>query len=377
MREEKVIYFDLIGGASGDMLLAGLIGAGFQKTSLENLMRRLGFKQLGIRLKKIKVGHISANRLSYQEKNTKNLSFKEIRSLFRKAPISRWVSEKSMQTYDDLLRAEEAVHGHKHHTRFEHLGKPDAIIEIAGFWLALEELKINRGFCSIFPLSQTAPATIELLKNRKVCFVDWGYETVTPTAAVLLKNFSQNDMVLIPKTAGYAAGYNNSPEREDMLRVVTCQKPDIKEKILKLETNLDDINPQVFDYIMELLFKAGALDVYITPIIMKKSRPAFVLSVLLDKKDLVKIEKVIFRETTTYGLRYAEFSRDKLNYKFIEKKTSFGKVLFRTGHLDGSIFKQSPEYSHCKKIASKYNIPLIDVYKRLNASNAVLRGSGD
>ena len=129
------------------------------------------------------------------------------------------------------------------------------------------------------------------------------------------------------------------------------------------------MNPQLFDNLMDLLLAGGALDVYITPIIMKKSRPAHCLSVLLETKDLAFIEDMIFTHTTTFGLRYTEFKRDRLNYDFVRKKTPFGSMQFRRGWFNGKHTKEYPEYNDCKKAAAKYNIPLIEVYKRLSASN--------
>ena len=206
---------------------------------------------------------------------------------------------------------------------------------------------------------------MQLLKEKKVRMVDWGYESVTPTAAALLKGFPQAEIELTPLVTGYGAGSLSSAARADLTRVILGQMVSAKEEILKAEVNLDDINPQVFDHIMELLFAQGALDVYITPIIMKKNRPAFCLSVLLKKEDLPKVEEIIFSHTTTFGLRFTEFKRDKLDFRFIKKKTALGTIQFRQGSLNGKYIKEYPEYNDCKRAASKYNIPLIEVYKRL------------
>lgn len=364
----QVAYFDLIGGASGDMLLSALLEAGFKKSSLDSLISHLAIGGVKISVSKAEAGHIKASKIKFLTKKNINLSFRQIKNLLTRAKISNTVREKALGTYNCLRRIEEKVHGYSHRDfKFQHLGEIDAIIEITSFWQALEELEIKESFCSYFPLGSTSPATMQLLKGKKVRFVDWGYETVTPTAAALLRDFPQAELEIIPQIAGYGAGECSKAGRPDFLRIVIGEKIKVQEEIIKLEVNLDDINPQVFDHVMDLLFQAHALDVYITPIIMKKNRPAFTLSVLLNRKDLGKIEEIIFKETTTFGVRYAEFKKDKLKYSFVGKKTPFGKVQFRKGRLNGRLIKESPEYNDCKRIACKYNIPLIEVYKRLSS----------
>ena len=349
------------------MLLSAFLEAGFKKSSLDKLVESLHLKDVKIITSKKTVGHIEATSVRFKLKKNINFSFSKINNLINKASLSASVKNNSLNTYKLLKQIEEKVHGHKHKDfKFQHLGEIDAIVEIVSFWQALEDLGIGDCFCSIFILSKTSPAALQLLKGKKVRFVDWGYESVTPTAAALLRDFPQEELEVYPEAVGYGAGDYSGKGKSDFLRIVISKRIESVCRTIKLEVNLDDINPQVFDYIMDLLFSSGAQDVYIVPVIMKKSRPAFVLTVLLDKKDLDKIKQIIFRETTTFGLRYAEFKKEKLAYTFIRKKTPFGKVQYRRGILDNNLVKESPEYNDCKRIASKYNIPLVEVYKRLN-----------
>lgn len=360
----------MVGGASGDMLLSAFFELGFKKSHLEKLIRNLGFKGIKVAFKKIKVGHTKATKTIFSSKKDINLSFSKIKSLLSKAKISREVKTKSLHTYTLLKSVEEKIHNHKlYDFKFQHLGEIDAIVEITSFWQAQEELGIKQCFSSFFPLAKTSPATAELLKNKNVRFLNWDYETVTPTAAALLRDFPQEDLELTPKKIGYGAGRFTKPGYPDYTRIVLGQQLEAKRDIIKLEVNLDDINPQIFDYLMDLLFSAGAQDVYITPIVMKKSRPAFVLSVLLERENLAQIRKIIFSQTTTFGLRYTFFKKDKLQYNFEYKKTSLGKIKFRCGYLERKLIKESPEYSDCKKIASKYNIPLVEVYKKIHKTS--------
>ncbi|HEC68681.1 MAG TPA: LarC family nickel insertion protein [Candidatus Omnitrophica bacterium] len=371
----KILYFDLIGGASGDMLLSALINLGFKRSSLRNLVKNLKLRGAGFKFKEVFVGHIKTNKIIFNFPPKMNLSFLEIRTLITLTKLNKKIKEKILKTYSRLKEIEEKVHGHKSRDfRFSHLGKPDALIEIASFWLALEELEIKECFCSTFPLSNPAPATLELLKDKKVRFTGSDYESITPTAGVLLKDFPQKELDFTLKKVGYGAGDFIKTEKEDFLRIIMGEKDDtVKEKIIKIEVNLDDINPQVFDYLLELLFKEGALDVYITQVIMKKSRPSFLLSVLTDRINLDKMKEIIFKHTTTFGIRYSEFNRDRLNYKFILKDTPLGKIRFRQGFLKGSLIKESPEYEDCKKIASKHNIPLVEVYTQLGLNPKIKR----
>ncbi|MFC1514408.1 LarC family nickel insertion protein [Candidatus Omnitrophota bacterium] len=367
--EKRVIYFDLIGGASGDMLLSSLLSAGFKLSSLERLIKGLGLKGVKVIRRKVEAGHIRALRTDFTSPKEIDLSFRQIQTLIKKAKLPAKVKTQALDTYEVLRTIEEKIHGHtRRDLHFQHLGKLDALLEITSFWLALEELGIEQRFCSWFPLSNTSPATIDLLKGRTVRMVDWGYETVTPTAAALLRDCTQGEVELVPLSSGYGIGSAGSATRPDLVRALIGRAIGASEKIFKLEVNIDDMNPQVFDHLMDLLFDAGALDVYITPIIMKKSRPAHCLSVLLEKKDLPGIEKIVFAHTTTFGLRYAEFKRDRLASSFVRKKTPFGTMQFRRGSFNGRYNKEYPEYNDCKKAASKYNIPLIEVYKKLSSS---------
>jgi len=367
----KILYFDLVGGASGDMLLSAFIDLGFKKNSLDNLIRNLGFKSLKIRFRRVQIPHIKINKAIFSFKKNINLSFSEIKSLIINSKLDKKVKKMSLETYFCLRRVEEKIHrARKEDFKFHHLGEPDALIEITSFWQALEELEIKECFCSSFPLSKPAPATLALLKNKKVKLVDWNYESITPTAASLLKDFPQEEPNFILDKIGYGAGNFSNPTNPDFLRIILGKKEDlVREKILKIEVNLDDINPQIFEYLMKLLFKKGALDVYILPVVMKKNRPSFILSVLTKKADLNKIERIVFKHTTTFGIRYSELCRDKLEDRFIEKKTSLGKIRFRQGFLGGKLIKESPEYEDCKKIASRYNIPLLEVYQKIAKEN--------
>jgi uncharacterized protein (TIGR00299 family) protein len=222
-----------------------------------------------------------------------------------------------------------------------------------------------------------APATAEILREIPVYSDGTPFELTTPTGAVILKELSSGfgdmpDMVI--GKIGIGAGNKDFKERANVLRVFIGQDKHrtqtIDNKVTVIETTIDDMNSQIYEYAMERLFKAGALDVYLTQLIMKKGRPGIKLTVLGRSKDKDKLIKIIFEETTTIGVRFYEAGRQTLEREIKEINSALGKVRVKISKLGSDIIKTTPEYEDCKKLAKKLNVPLIEVMKKISSARS-------
>lgn len=356
----KSIYFQLVGGAAGDMLLCSLIGLGCPLSYLKKELKKLNLN-FEISLNKIKGNHNSKQVLDF--KGSYDFSYKEIVTLIKKSRLSADIKENAIKTYELLFKIEKTIHRvNGNDFKFHHLGKLDAILEICGFYIALKFLKIDKKYVSIFPLAHPAEATLAILKNKKVSLVDYDYETITPTASALLSNLEQYDCGFTFEKTSTAFG--KCGEKDYLVAYLVNESPGVEQdKMIKIETNIDDMNPQIFESLFEILYKNGAKEVYLEQVLMKKTRPGFVLNVLCLKKDFIAIRDIIFSHTSTFGIRYQEYLREKLKYKFIYKQTKFGKIRFRVAQKPFA--KETPEYADCLLVAKKHNISLIEVYKNI------------
>ncbi|MDD5194903.1 MAG: LarC family nickel insertion protein [Candidatus Omnitrophica bacterium] len=393
------IYFHLIGGAAGDMLLSSLVNLGCPLAHLKKELTKLGIPFI-VELKTIIYGHQKARKICFKEKDTRitSLSYQEAIRVIRKSRLKPATKQKAIAVYESLFEVERKIHNSQGRDfRFHHLGELDAILEICGFFVALDYLKAEKIFVSEFPLDKPAKATLELLKGKQVRPASFGYETVTPTAAALLKDVQQCDEHFSFEKSGIAYGdcgandYLVAYLSNASLQPVACSlKPEAcslqpvalangsqttsfcpeacsqsieKDTIIKIETNIDDMNPQVFESVFDMLYASGAKEVYLQQVLMKKTRPGFVLNVLCLKDDFIAIRDIIFSHTSTFGIRYQEYSRDKLPFTFIKKKTKLGLISYRVSK--GSVKKEMPEYGECLKIAKRRKVPLVEVYRMI------------
>jgi len=374
----KILYFDCISGISGDMILGALLDAGLGISVLKKNLEKLNLKKyvFSYRIKKLKVkrNHINAVKfdVGFKTRNPKPLSLNQITTLIRKSNLDNDVKELSLKIYERLANAERNVHHtKKENIRFEQLGDIDSIVDIVGISTAIRHLRIDRFYTSAIPLgSNIGPATLELIKALPVYFAKIPFENVTPTGAAVLSALdarlatSGRQDFKISKV-GYGAGSNNPKGISNVLRVIQGQTQPafLQDRVTVLETNIDDMNPQHFEYLQDLLFKAGALDVYFQAVHMKKSRVGILLTLLIEPDQLEKMAEIIFKETTSLGIRYYNVSRKKINRKTESVKTRFGRVRVKLGSLNGSVSTVSPEYEDCKLLARKTNRPLRKIYE--------------
>ena len=305
---------------------------------------------------------------------------KEIREIINKAAIADSAKQTALAIFEALGMAEARIHNvdiEKIH--FHEVGAVDAMVDIVCSAVAAEALGVDEIVCSplnvgggtvkcahgVLPIP--VPATVELLKNAPVYSSGIQAELVTPTGAaivnVLAKRFGSFPEMKIEKT-GYGAGGRDLPGYPNVVRLTVGQAlsewaaQTSQETISVLEANLDDLNPQVFGYVMDRLFEEGALDCFGVPVQMKKNRPGTLLTVLCKSKDADKLTQIIFTETTTLGVRHREEKRATLARKWVSVSTQWGEVRMKIANMNGTVTNYAPEYEDCRRIAVEQKVPL-------------------
>lgn len=355
------IYFDIVGGASGDMLLAGLVNLGCPLKYLRAELKKININ-FKIKKREIEFRHLKIFKISFSCSQEADFSYKEILRLVTDSRLKNRIKTEVINTYTILFDVERKIHRIRGDDfKFHHLGKIDAILEIVGFYLALDYFGVDTFYVSPFPVAQLSPASLELLKGKKIKVLDREYEAITPTAAALLRRASQTRPLFSIKKYAFSLG---DYSQDDYLTVYLIENIDLSsDTVIKIEATIDDMNPQIFETLFEKLYNEGVKEAYIESVIAKKSRPAFVLNVLCLPEDFAKVRDVIFSFTSTFGLRYKEYNREKLNYKFVYKNTKLGQIRFRVSL--SPFRKETPEYEDCVKISRRLNIPLLEVYRQI------------
>lgn len=381
----RIAYFDCFSGIAGDMVLGAMLDAGL---SLDVLSRELGKLNLkGYELKKRKVmrGGITGTKfdiiLKASSGSHSHRSVGQILKLIDESSLSPRVKTVSKEIFGHIGAAEAGIHGiaDKKNVQLHELGDIDSIIDIVGSAIAFEKMDIEAVYSSSINFGRSvvntkhgilpvpSPASLELLKGVPSRITDIDAELVTPTGAGILKTLSKGfgDMPQMKiDRIGYGAGSKEFTEMPNMLRVMIGDKKSAfkEDSIFIIETNIDDMNPQNFEYLFDKLFAEGALDVYTESIQMKKTRPAFKLTVLTDLSKIEKLCSIIFSETTSIGLRYYEAKRFKLQREIIKVNTRYGGIKVKLSRGPDSIFTVSPEYDDCARIARSKRVPLKRVY---------------
>jgi len=313
--------------------------------------------------------------------------FKDILTILEKSKLNEEIKEQTKKIFFNIAQAESKIHRKDiDKIHFHEIGGLDSIIDIASAVIGMKALGIEEIYSSALPTGKgfvkcahgvipvPAPATLELLKNIPTYSGGIESEMITPTGAAIIgtlaKSFGERPLMKIERT-GYGAG-----EKEfiipNLLRVSIGEKI-LKDESLKddyvsdeamlIETNIDDMNPEFYDYIMDKLFVQGALDVFSTPIQMKKNRSAHMLSIIFYKQNLKEILEVLFSESTTLGVRLREIKRLRLDQQNFIAETKYGKVKIKVAMFKGEIKNIAPEYEDCKKVAKQHQVPLKKVYE--------------
>jgi len=386
----KTAYLDCFSGVSGDMFLGSLLDAGLPFHELRECLLTLPINGYEIEIKREARNQIFGTRflVSLDEGRDNHRGLKEIREVIAQGDLSETVREQSIQIFESLAKVEGEIHNlPPEEVHFHEVGAVDSIIDIVGTVYALDRLHIGSLYVSALPLGSgfvmtahgkipvPAPATIAMLKGIPVFEAGISHEIVTPTGAALIKGLSTSFGSMPPmvvREIGYGVGTRDLPDRPNLLRILIGEEQPGKtvDTVVVLETNVDDISPEWLGYLMDRLFDAGALDVVFFPVQMKKNRPGVQIQVIgkPDKKELLM--EIMVRESATLGIRFRYSQRRVLPRSFSEVDSPWGKVKVKKVVLEKEPSILVPEYDICKKIASKNNIPLREVYLWITNLNA-------
>ncbi|PYS91816.1 MAG: nickel pincer cofactor biosynthesis protein LarC [Acidobacteria bacterium] len=376
----RLLYFDCFAGVSGDMTLGALVGAGAERHLLVEQLEQLDFSSFEIRFEQVDRSGISAVHAhveTSEQHHHRGLS--QILKIIERSRLSAKVKERAARIFTRLGEAEARVHNIPvEQVHFHEVGALDAIVDVVGACIGFELLGIERFAASPlhvgsgmvemahgrFPVPP--PAVVELLKGAPTYATEIAGELVTPTGAAIVSTLceSYGPAPAMRLTAtGYGAGGRNYEKFPNVLRVLIGEtETDAQnERLLMLETNVDDVSPQVIGHLMERAFQRGALDCYFTPVQMKKNRPGVLVSILCRPAEREALTQLLFSETTTLGVRSYEVERRALAREIVPVETQYGPVRIKVARLDGRISNVTPEYEDCRAAADRYNVPLRDV----------------
>jgi uncharacterized protein (TIGR00299 family) protein len=378
------LHFDCFSGVSGDMTLAALIDAGVDPEAV-----RAGLDSLGLPIRldveKVRKGGFAATQIHVvapEEDVHRHLP--DIEEILARGSLTERARDLALKTFRKLAEAEGAVHGIPvDRVHFHEVGALDSIADIAGVAIALDLLGVERFTSRSVPVGSgmvkcahgmmpiPAPATAQLLRGVPIATTTLRGEMTTPTGAAILATVVQEwveSPALRVEHIGLGAGTREYLEQPNVLRVFVGEvsqtaNPAERDQVWLLETNLDDVPAEVIGYCFERLFEAGALDVFSTPIQMKKNRPGLLLSVLASEEAVGPLEAILFRETGTLGIRRSRVQRDKMQREPVTVQTPWGPVKAKRGWREGEgISVLTPEYEDCARIARQHGVALREVY---------------
>jgi uncharacterized protein (TIGR00299 family) protein len=383
----KILYYDCFSGISGDMNLGAMIDLGVDKTLLINELSKLSLKGWNLITEADQRHGIGGTKVTVIQTihDHKHRQLSDIEKIINDSGLDDKTKALSKEIFMKVATAEAAVHGVEvKKVHFHEVGAIDSIIDIVGAAVCFNSLKVDKvyvspvelggGFarCEHGTLPVPAPATAEIMKGLPVTKGGVDFEATTPTGAAIVAslgtNFGERHVFKIEKIA-YGIGQKDHPEVPNLLRVFigeTIGDTGGHDAIL-MECNIDDMNPEYFEYISDKLFSAGASDVFLTNIIMKKGRPGNILNVICEAGQADTLKEIIFTESTSLGIRTLPFRKDTLSRKFEVLQTIYGNVNIKRSYYKGAEVSCKPEFDDCKRIAAEKGIPVKDVYNNIMA----------
>jgi uncharacterized protein (TIGR00299 family) protein len=383
----KTLYFDCFAGASGNMILAALVSLGVDKTALIEQLRRLNISDFNIEFSTVDRSGISAVYADVKvphEHVHRHLS--DIKKIINESTLSEAVKERAVAIFTRLAEAEAKIHGIEvEKVHFHEVGAMDAIVDVVGACIGFEMLGIERFTCSKvhvgsgfaqmahgrFPIPP--PAVAELLTRAAIYSTDIEGELITPTGAAIISTVCES-YGAIPELkverTGYGAGTREYKDFPNALRIILGEtdrnaisdhRPLTTDHLVLLETNIDDLSPQILGYVMDKAFLLGALDCWFTPIQMKKNRPATMVSVLCDLSKKDDITALLYSETSTLGVRLTYVDRECLPREVVKVRTEHGEVAVKIARFNDKIVNAKPEYDQVREIAERIHKPLKEV----------------
>jgi pyridinium-3,5-bisthiocarboxylic acid mononucleotide nickel chelatase len=384
----RLLYFDCISGISGDMAMGALIDAGADPDQLRERLSLIPVEPFELEIEEIETHGLAATRVNVRAAATGVIrTYANIRSLLDQAKLPDDALLLAQRIFRRLAEAEARVHRREvEQVTFHEVGAVDSIVDITGTALGLTMLGIERVFSSAVPTGMglvktdhgmmpiPVPAVVELLRGAPVYSRGVPMELVTPTGAAILAATVEGYGDLPPirlDASGYGAG-TLRPDFPNVLRVLIGDedpaagppgpRPDASGELI-LETNIDDLNPELYSYVLERLFDAGAQDAWLTPIAMKKGRPAVTISVLCSPQRQDAIRQVLFRETGTLGVRSSSVDKQALEREWLTVETAHGGVRVKLGRLEGRTITVAPEFEDCVRVAREAGVPAREIYE--------------
>jgi uncharacterized protein (TIGR00299 family) protein len=386
-------YFDCFSGISGDMTLGALVDAGLPLEVLRAELAKLNLPGYTLSSEKVRRSGISATKVHVvlDEKDQPARHLADISRIINGSSLSPVIQQKSLAIFHRLAEAEAKVHGTTpDRVHFHEVGAVDALVDIVGSVIGLEHLGITEIICSPVnvgsgtvhtahgKLPVPAPATVELLRNIPLYSSSITFELTTPTGAAILSTLAAS-FGLLPQMKvdriAHGAGNKDFSHTPNVLRLMIGELLPAygEDRSTLIETNIDDMNPQLYDHVIERLLAQGAQDAYLTPIIMKKGRPAILLSVLCDRMNTDAVLDTLFRETTSIGVRIGETGRKKLQREVRQVETSYGTVRVKVSRRGDEIMTVTPEYGDCKMLAEEKKVPLKSVIEEAKAKSTSIK----
>jgi uncharacterized protein (TIGR00299 family) protein len=384
----KTLYFDCFAGASGDMILGALIGAGTDEKALVEQLSLLNVDGFKLNIETVDRSGLSATFARVHTRHEhKHRHLSDIRKIIYESDLSITVKDRAFSIFTRLAEAEARVHNEPvDHVHFHEVGALDAIVDVVGAAICFElqqiekfissPLHVGSGMVEMahgkFPVPP--PAVTELLKGVPFFAGDIQGELLTPTGAAIITSvcgqYGPIPQMVIDHT-GYGAGSREYKDFPNVLRVMigeTESETADEERLWMIETNIDDASPQIIGHVMDRAFELGALDCFFTSVQMKKNRPGVLLSVLSDARHRGSIMNLLFTETTTLGVRSYEVFRRALQRTVVSVETQYGRIDVKVAHLNGKVVNEMPEFDQCREAARSANVPLKTVEEAVRSA---------
>lgn len=381
----KVLYFDCFSGVAGDMVLGALLDLGVDFEAWRRTLHTIPVHGFRVERSRVVKGHIACTHVDVEVDETgpdarAHRHLADVVGLVQAADLPGAVKARAEAVFRSLAGAEARVHDATPDTvRFHEVGAVDAIVDVVGACLALHDLGVDTVHVSPVTVGRTrvdtahgmlptpAPATLELLKGIPVHWCDQEAELATPTGAALMTTLAERfgcppDGKILG--VGYGAGDNDFTGLPNALRAILLEaaSPPAVDRVVVLEANLDDMSPEHVGAVVPRLLAAGALDVYTTPVTMKKGRPGLRLTVLASPSRRAEITTCMLRETTTFGVRFQEMERVVLDRRHVEVDTAWGRVRIKVGRLGDEEVRAAPEHEDCMRLAESAGVPVTRVH---------------
>ncbi|MGA9537619.1 MAG: nickel pincer cofactor biosynthesis protein LarC [Desulfobacterales bacterium] len=397
----KIAYFDCFAGASGDMILGALVDAGLDIDELKSELAKLHLDHYDLQAQKVVKKGIGGSQvhviIDEHHHGHHHRHLADIEAIINASDLETSVKKSGLEVFNRLARAEASVHRTSVDAiHFHEVGAMDAILDVMGAVAGIHALGIDKVICSPLHLGSgtvacahgtlpvPAPATAELVKGKPVYASGVQGELLTPTGAAILTTLSA-DFGPLPamavETIGYGAG-TSDPALPNLLRVMigraaeTIKDCDM-EQVAVLETNIDDMNPQIYEYIITKVLQMGALDIYITPVQMKKNRTGMLVTLVCAFEKVGQFADFLLRETTTIGLRWRSENRLKAWRRMESMETPYGRINFKIAQVGKETINVAPEYEDCLRAALERKVPLKQVMAEANKIGQTFRQSAD